>query len=350
MKYWIYEVFNKKRPVVIHRADCRYCRDGEGFQDGDQDGVNGQWHGPFSTLPEAVDFAKTELEREIHYCIPCQPDRSESYWLYEVFSKRRPVVIHRADCRYCRDGEGFQDGDQDGVNGRWHGPFPTLQEAVECGRTELGREIHFCIPCHPDKDDAEHEAAESVSAGPVLAEPAPEEPAPEEPAPKEPVPEEPVPEEPVPEEPVPEEPVPEEPAPEEPAPVSEEVVQEEQQAAQLKRDKIALYTRLKATFPDTYMRAGKIVLPGISFKDIKDKCPDVSTDLLLADFSDVSEEIEKLNSSGETESAKAKVKLPEVKADLPKVVLPEVDVQPPSADIQPPEVDVQAPEVDVQTP
>jgi len=82
--------------------------------------------------------------------------------------------------------------------------------------------------------------------------------------------------------------------------------------------KIEIYNRLKAVFPNIYIRSGKLVLPGISFMKIKEKCPDISMELLFTDFSDVSDEI--TGSRGRIEAGPA-----QAGPDLPGVVLPEAE-------------------------
>jgi hypothetical protein len=49
--FWVYENWTNKR-ARLHRAECSYCRGGQGTQ-GSASDKNGEWHGPFAELEQA---------------------------------------------------------------------------------------------------------------------------------------------------------------------------------------------------------------------------------------------------------------------------------------------------------
>ncbi|MCL1791493.1 MAG: LysM peptidoglycan-binding domain-containing protein [Peptococcaceae bacterium] len=99
MNYWIYEVFNQKKPLLIHKADCRYCRDGEGLKDGNQDGVNGQWHGSFDTVDAAWEFAKSIKDRETRFCMSCSRKQADEYAVVDIDFPDGEIIADQPDVK-----------------------------------------------------------------------------------------------------------------------------------------------------------------------------------------------------------------------------------------------------------
>ena len=70
------------------------------------------------------------------------------FHIYENWRARRhKAIIHRGSCGDCNDGHG-KSGGTDSKNGRWHGPFPTLQQAqaVSVGlQNVVDRREHRCV-------------------------------------------------------------------------------------------------------------------------------------------------------------------------------------------------------------
>jgi hypothetical protein len=57
---------------------------------------------------------------------------TRAFYVYENWTNKR-ARLHRADCSHCNDGRGSQVGSGE-KNGRWHGPFCSIEEA----RGQLG--------------------------------------------------------------------------------------------------------------------------------------------------------------------------------------------------------------------
>jgi hypothetical protein len=71
---------------------------------------------------------------------------NDGYWAYENWvASGHHVRIHRAHCGFCNHGTGIFGGGTT-PNGRWHGPFRTLEEAREVGMRP-GVEIFGCLRC-----------------------------------------------------------------------------------------------------------------------------------------------------------------------------------------------------------
>ena len=71
MDYRIYENWRAEQKAVIHRSNCSFCNDGRGVHPGSSD-RNGQWHGPYSTLP-AANQAAIRTGRPVRRCGHCKP-------------------------------------------------------------------------------------------------------------------------------------------------------------------------------------------------------------------------------------------------------------------------------------
>ena len=70
-----------------------------------------------------------------------------SYWVYENWQiAGGKARIHRGSCSHCNNGEGTHDCPNDGINGKWHGPFATLQQAEKTAEG-TGRPVSKCTFC-----------------------------------------------------------------------------------------------------------------------------------------------------------------------------------------------------------
>ena len=72
MNYYIYENWQAgPHKAVIHKADCRFCNNGQGLLK-DYDRSHADWHGPFNNLEEAKTYSQN-LENIIKHkvCLHC---------------------------------------------------------------------------------------------------------------------------------------------------------------------------------------------------------------------------------------------------------------------------------------
>jgi hypothetical protein len=65
MPYWVYEHWTAEDKAVIHVGSCGNCKDGHGCHENPRGKQNGQWLGPFETLPDANEAAKA-TGRPVH--------------------------------------------------------------------------------------------------------------------------------------------------------------------------------------------------------------------------------------------------------------------------------------------
>jgi hypothetical protein len=77
-----------------------------------------------------------------------------SYYVYEylLLENNRGVVravVHKADCRWCNDGQGHPQnaGKRAGLR-RWHGPYKTIAQARNAAR-QIGGKALACGHCLP---------------------------------------------------------------------------------------------------------------------------------------------------------------------------------------------------------
>lgn len=71
------------------------------------------------------------------------------YWIYENWRAHGHVAkVHSAYCSHCKGGVG-QAGGTDPANGRWLGPFATLQSAEAAG-ARTGSDVRRCGHCSRD--------------------------------------------------------------------------------------------------------------------------------------------------------------------------------------------------------
>jgi hypothetical protein len=69
-----------------------------------------------------------------------------TYYVYENWTAENKAVIHRSSCGNCKEGEGCHRNPLGDRNGRWHGPYGSIEEA-ERKAIETGRPVrkHRCI-------------------------------------------------------------------------------------------------------------------------------------------------------------------------------------------------------------
>ncbi|WP_143523532.1 hypothetical protein [Pararhizobium arenae] len=71
---------------------------------------------------------------------------SSEFYVYENWRRDRGG-IHRAECRYCNFGKGFQAEDG-GKNGKWHGPYD--RDTASTKANSLNRSgMKECSVCKP---------------------------------------------------------------------------------------------------------------------------------------------------------------------------------------------------------
>lgn len=72
MSYYVYENWRAgPRKAIIHKGNCRSCNEGDGVRGGTR-ADNGEWHGPFETLNDAMDFANSLNAKEVRTCMRCR--------------------------------------------------------------------------------------------------------------------------------------------------------------------------------------------------------------------------------------------------------------------------------------
>ena len=52
-----------------------------------------------------------------------------SYYFYENWTAEHKAVIHEGSCGYCNYGNGCHENPLGNRNGKWHGPFKSVEEA-----------------------------------------------------------------------------------------------------------------------------------------------------------------------------------------------------------------------------
>ena len=69
-----------------------------------------------------------------------------SYYVYENWRAENKAVIHTGFCGNCNNGRGCHENPLGDRNGRWHGPFDTLDEARRAAQN-TGRAFreHRCV-------------------------------------------------------------------------------------------------------------------------------------------------------------------------------------------------------------
>jgi len=69
-----------------------------------------------------------------------------TYYVYENWTAEHKAVIHRATCGNCNEGRGCHKNVLGERNGRWLGPFHTLDEADRAAAaTQRPVRRHRCV-------------------------------------------------------------------------------------------------------------------------------------------------------------------------------------------------------------
>lgn len=68
------------------------------------------------------------------------------YYVYENWTVHK-ARIHLADCSYCNNGNGIHH-DTGEKNGKWHGPFATLDEVTKAAN-DTREPVSKCKRCKP---------------------------------------------------------------------------------------------------------------------------------------------------------------------------------------------------------
>lgn len=67
---------------------------------------------------------------------------------YHIFENDNGwTMVHKSNCPFVNHGKGTQRKAR-GEQGRWHGPYPTYQDAQESAQKMKGS-IHPCKKCKP---------------------------------------------------------------------------------------------------------------------------------------------------------------------------------------------------------
>ena len=70
-----------------------------------------------------------------------------NWWVYED-DDTNWVRVHRATCPDCNEGEGRYGSRR--TDNRWHGPFPTRQEAIDKALSIGRKDAKGCGHCLPE--------------------------------------------------------------------------------------------------------------------------------------------------------------------------------------------------------
>ncbi len=67
-----------------------------------------------------------------------------SYYVYENWTAEHKAVIHRSSCGNCNEGRGCHENLLGNKNGKWHGPFVSLEKARRVAEN-TGKPVRFNI-------------------------------------------------------------------------------------------------------------------------------------------------------------------------------------------------------------
>lgn len=69
-----------------------------------------------------------------------------AFYVYENWTAEHKAVIHKGTCGYCKEGKGCHKNPLGNKNGKWHGPFDSLEEAEKTAKN-TGRPVrpHSCV-------------------------------------------------------------------------------------------------------------------------------------------------------------------------------------------------------------
>ena len=65
------------------------------------------------------------------------------FYIYENWVAEQKAVIHIGSCGYCNYGQGCHINIRGNRNGKWHGPFYSLEEAKNAAKN-TGRPVRPC--------------------------------------------------------------------------------------------------------------------------------------------------------------------------------------------------------------
>ncbi len=71
-----------------------------------------------------------------------------SYYVYENWQAGHRARVHHAECSYCKHGQGVHPGAGD-KNGKWYGPFTTVDAARAAPLRYSGAVRRPCGHCRP---------------------------------------------------------------------------------------------------------------------------------------------------------------------------------------------------------
>ncbi len=66
------------------------------------------------------------------------------YWAHEDWPTST-ARVHRAECRYCNNGQGW-DPRRTGQNNAWYGPYATPEQARAACRRAQAKPCAVCMP------------------------------------------------------------------------------------------------------------------------------------------------------------------------------------------------------------
>lgn len=69
------------------------------------------------------------------------------FYVYENWTRDK-AVLHRAECSFCRNGQGLHVMDS-GRNGKWHGPFDDRGTAMAAANGLRHSDTRACSVCRP---------------------------------------------------------------------------------------------------------------------------------------------------------------------------------------------------------
>ena len=75
---------------------------------------------------------------------------SVSFWVYENWRADDKTMVHRAQCSRCNQGNGTGKGTLGNINGEWHGPFKTCDEAKRYALSRGRKKSTCCSFCKPE--------------------------------------------------------------------------------------------------------------------------------------------------------------------------------------------------------
>ena len=73
MHFYIHED-SKNKKVRVHMGSCRHCKEGKGLPTSHAAGS--RWHGPYGTVEEAQEVAKTIASKDTRFCGHCLTGRN----------------------------------------------------------------------------------------------------------------------------------------------------------------------------------------------------------------------------------------------------------------------------------